>query len=132
VTFNVREGPHIYVERIDIVGNTRTEDKVIWREFRLAEGDPYSVEAVRLTRQRLLHLGYFESVEISASPGSRPDEAILTVQLQEKATGSGGATLHLDHGVPALDLALRESNFMGNGQSIVANIDLARGAQSRR
>ena len=60
LVFDVGEGPRVYVERIDIVGNTRTEDKVIRREFRLAEGDPYSAEAGRAPKTRLTDLGYFQ------------------------------------------------------------------------
>ncbi len=70
LVFDVGEGPRVYVERIDIVGNTRTEDKVIRREFRLAEGDPYSAEAVRRSKTRLTDLGYFQSVDIATNPGS--------------------------------------------------------------
>ena len=78
LAFDVGEGPRVYVERIDIVGNTRTKDKVIRREFRLAEGDAFSAEAVRRSRQRLHDLNYFNGVDIQTSPGSAPDKAILT------------------------------------------------------
>ena len=74
LTFDVGEGPRVYVERIDIVGNTRTEDKVIRREFRLAEGDPFSAEAVRRTKTRLTDLGYFQNVDITTNPGSAPGQ----------------------------------------------------------
>ena len=65
LTFDIGEGPRVYVERIDIVGNTRTKDKVIRREFRLAEGDAFSAEAVRRTKPRLTDLGYFQDVDIT-------------------------------------------------------------------
>ncbi len=87
LVFDVGEGPRVYVERIDIQGNTRTEDKVIRREFRLAEGDAFNAAAIRRTRQRLQDLGYFSSVNITPSPGSAPDKAILTTNVEEKATG---------------------------------------------
>ena len=67
--FDVGEGPRVYVERIDIVGNTRTKDKVIRREFRLAEGDAFSAEAVRRSRQRLQDLNYFNNVDINTIAG---------------------------------------------------------------
>ncbi|MBV8095525.1 MAG: outer membrane protein assembly factor BamA [Acetobacteraceae bacterium] len=74
LAYEVSEGgPRIYVERIEIQGNTRTQDKVIRREFRLAEGDPLNAEAIRRTRQRLLDLGYFSNVTITISPGSSRD-----------------------------------------------------------
>ena len=72
LTFDVGEGPRVYIERIDIVGNTRTEDKVIRRQFTLAEGDPFSAEAIRKTRTRLTDLGYFGPVDITPSPARRP------------------------------------------------------------
>ena len=87
LVFDVGEGPRVYVERIDIVGNERTMDKVIRREFRLAEGDPFNAALVRASRQRLQDLGYFQSVNIQSQPGSAPDQTVLTTNIQEKATG---------------------------------------------
>ena len=69
LAFDVGEGPRVYVERIDIVGNTRTKDKVIRREFRLAEGDAFNAEAVRRSRQRLQDLNYFNDVDIATVAG---------------------------------------------------------------
>ena len=87
LAFDVGEGPRVYVERIDIVGNTRTKDKVIRREFRLAEGDPYSAEAIRRSKQRLTDLGYFTSVDIATNPASTPDKAILQSNINGKGDG---------------------------------------------
>jgi outer membrane protein insertion porin family len=122
LTFDVGEGPRVYIERIDIVGNTRTEDKVIRRQFTLAEGDPFSAEAIRKTRQQLNDLGYFGSVDITPSPGSAPDKAILTTKVTEKATGelTFGGGYSTDVG-PLLDVGLGERNLVGTG--ISANIN---------
>jgi outer membrane protein insertion porin family len=122
LTFDVGEGPRVYVERIDIVGNTRTEDKVIRREFRLAEGDPYSAEAVRLSKTRLTDLGYFQSVDITTNPGAAPDKAILTTTISEKATGelSFGGGYSTDAGA-LVDIGLGERNLIGTG--VNANIN---------
>ncbi|HEY4044827.1 MAG TPA: outer membrane protein assembly factor BamA, partial [Rhodopila sp.] len=122
LTFDVGEGPRVYVERIDIVGNTRTQDKVIRREFRLAEGDPYSAEAVRLSKTRLTDLGYFQTVDISTNPGSAPDKAVLTTTINEKATGelSFGGGFSTDAGA-LVDIGLGERNLIGTG--INANIN---------
>ena len=122
LTFDVGEGPRVYIERIDIVGNTRTEDKVIRRQFRLAEGDPFSAEAIRKTRQQLNDLGYFGTVDITPSPGSAPDKAILTTKVTEKATGelTFGGGYSTDVG-PLLDVGLGERNLVGTG--ISANIN---------
>jgi outer membrane protein insertion porin family len=116
IVFNVGEGPRVYVERIDIVGNTRTEDKVIRREFRVAEGDAFSEEAVRRSRQRLNDLGYFSSVNIQPQPGSAPDRTVLNTQVQEKATGelTFGGGYSTDVGF-LLDVGLRERNLVGTG-----------------
>jgi outer membrane protein insertion porin family len=114
--FDVAEGPHVFVERIDIVGNQRTEDQVIRREFRLAEGDPLNAELVRRSRQRLQDLDFFNSVEVQSSPGSTPDRAILTTTVQEKSTGelSFGGGFSTDTG-PLLSAGLRERNLIGTG-----------------
>ncbi len=114
--FEVGEGPRIFIERIDITGNTRTKDKVIRREFRLAEGDAFNAELVRKTRQRLTDLGYFSGVEITTSPGSAPDKAILTTRVAEKSTGelSFGGGYSTDAGA-LLDVGLAERNMVGTG-----------------
>jgi outer membrane protein insertion porin family len=126
LTFDVGEGPRVYVERIDIVGNTRTEDKVIRREFRLAEGDPYSSEAVRRSKTRLTDLGYFQNVDIATNPGSTSDKAILTTTINEKATGelSFGGGYSTDAGA-LVDIGLSERNLVGTGINASINGTLA-------
>ncbi|MBS0560509.1 MAG: outer membrane protein assembly factor BamA [Proteobacteria bacterium] len=126
IVFEVGEGPRVYVERIDISGNTRTEDKVIRREFRLAEGDPFNEDAVRLSRQRLTDLGFFSNVTVQPTPGSAPDRTILNTQVQEKATGelSFGGGYSTDVGF-LLDVGLRERNLVGTGISAGINGVLA-------
>jgi outer membrane protein insertion porin family len=116
LVFDVGEGPRVYVERIEIQGNTRTEDKVIRREFRLAEGDAFNAAAVRRTRQRLQDLGYFNSVNIQPSPGSAPDRAVLTATVDEKATGelTLGGGYSTDAGF-LISAGLRERNLLGTG-----------------
>jgi outer membrane protein insertion porin family len=126
LSFDVGEGPRVYVERIDIVGNTRTEDKVIRREFRLAEGDPYNADAIRRSKTRLTDLGYFQSVNITTSPGSAPDKAILTTNIAEKATGelSFGGGYSTDAGA-LVDIGLSEKNLIGTGIAAGINGTLA-------
>jgi outer membrane protein insertion porin family len=122
LTFDVGEGPRVYIERIDIVGNTRTKDKVIRRQFTLAEGDPFSAEEIRKTRTRLTDLGYFTSVDITPSPGSSPDKAVVTTKIVEKATGelTFGGGYSTDVG-PLVDVGLGERNLVGSG--ISANVN---------
>jgi outer membrane protein insertion porin family len=126
LTFDVGEGPKVYVERIDINGNTRTEDKVIRRQFTLAEGDPFSAESLRKTRARLNDLQYFSTVDITPSPGSAPDKAIINAKVVEKATGelTFGGGYSTDVG-PLLDIGLGEHNLVGSGISANVNGILA-------
>jgi outer membrane protein insertion porin family len=116
LAFDVGEGPRVYVERIDIIGNTRTKDKVIRREFRLAEGDAFSAEGVRRSKQRLQDLSYFNAVDIATAPGSASDKAILTTTVDEKATGelTLGGGYSTDAGA-LLDVGLSERNLVGTG-----------------
>ena len=126
LAFDVGEGPRVYVERINIVGNTRTEDKVVRREFRLAEGDPYSAAEIRRTKSRLTDLGYFQNVDIATAPGSAPDKAILNTTISEKATGelSFGGGYSTDAGA-LVDIGLAEKNLIGTGISASINGTLA-------
>ncbi len=116
LVFDVGEGPRVYVERIDIVGNQRTKDKVLRREFRLAEGDPFNAALTRRSRQRLQDLDYFSNVDIATSPGSTPDKTILTTNVTEKATGelTIGGGYSTDVGA-LLNVGLRERNLIGTG-----------------
>jgi outer membrane protein insertion porin family len=119
VTFEIQEGPRVYVERINISGNTRTLDKVIRREFRLAEGDAFSTAKVRRSQERLRALGFFEKVDVSAAPGSAPDKTNLEVQVVEQSTGdiSFGAGFSSTAGILG-DISIRERNLLGKGQEL--------------
>ncbi|MFN3388201.1 MAG: outer membrane protein assembly factor BamA [Allosphingosinicella sp.] len=125
VTFEVAETPRVYVERIDIAGNTVTRDKVIRREFRLAEGDPFNSVRVKRSRDRIQSLGYFqENLEIEQTQGSTPDRVILGVGVEEKATGQ----LQVSAGFSSLErflvnLSIEQRNFMGKGQTLRAGVN---------
>jgi len=125
VTFDIQEGPRVYVERINISGNTRTLDKVIRREFRLAEGDAFSTAKVRRSQQRLKNLGFFEKVDISAQPGSAPDKTNLEVQVVEQSTGdiSFGAGYSTTSGVLG-DVSIKERNLLGKGQELRLGVSI--------
>ena len=116
LSFDVSRGPRVYVERINIVGNTRTEDSVIRRQFHLAEGDPFNAGAIRRTEQRLKDLNYFGDVKIDVSPGSAPDKAVLTTRVTDKATGqlSLGGGYSTDVGL-LVNVGIRETNLIGTG-----------------
>ncbi len=126
LTFEINEAPRVYVERIEINGNTRTQDRVIRREFRLAEGDAFNAAQIRRSRQRIRDLGYFSDVQITSSPGSAPDRVVLNTQVQERATGevSLGGGYSTDAGALA-DIGLRERNLLGTGIDARINGTLA-------
>ena len=117
VDFTVEQGPRIYIERIDILGNVRTADHVLRREFRLVEGDAFNKLLVTRAKQRLQSLGLFKSVDISSQQGSAPDRVILTVNVVEDSTGEVqlGGGYSTSEG-PIADISYKERNFMGNGQ----------------
>ncbi|MCU0985422.1 MAG: outer membrane protein assembly factor BamA [Acetobacteraceae bacterium] len=116
VTFEVVEGPRVYVERIDIVGNVRTKDKVVRREVRIAEGDAYNAARVNRSRQRIQDLGYFGKVDVQTTEGSAPDRAVVTVEVEERATGelTIGGGYGTDVGFLGT-VGLRERNLAGTG-----------------
>jgi outer membrane protein insertion porin family len=117
--FEVREGPKVYVERIDIDGNIRTLDRVIRREFRLVEGDAFNGSLLKRSRQRIERLGFFQSVNIATEPGSEPDQLVITADVQEQATGdlSFAAGFSSESG-PLGSITLRERNLLGRGQDL--------------
>lgn len=121
LTYNVSEGPKVYVERININGNLRTLDEVIRREFKVAEGDAFSTSKLKRTEQRLNNLGYFEKVNIERKPGTSPDKTEIDVDVAEKSTGeiSFGAGYSTTDG-PIGDFGIREKNFLGRGQDVRA------------
>src|SRR5262245_41974295 len=117
VSYVIDEGPRVYIERINITGNTRTRDYVIRREFRLAEGDAFNPFMVDKAKKRLQQLGFFKTVEIKRRPGSAPDRVILDVELVEQSTGelSFGAGYSTAEGVIG-DVSITERNLLGRGQ----------------
>ncbi len=119
ITFNVQEGPEVYVERIDITGNVRTLDKVIRREMRLVEGDAFNTNKLQRSKERIKNLGFFKKVETANVQGSAPDKTVVTVEVEEQSTGelSLGAGFSTTDG-PLADISLRERNFLGKGQDI--------------
>jgi outer membrane protein insertion porin family len=125
VTFQVREGPRVYVDRIDIVGNTATLDYVIRREMSVVEGDAYNRALVDRSRRQIRSLGYFKEVDITETPGSAPDRTALQVKVEEQPTGelsfSAGYS-SVDQLV--LDLGISQRNFRGRGQDVRARISV--------
>jgi len=125
VTFDVQEGPRVYIDRIDIVGNSQTLDYVIRREMNLVEGDPYNRALVDRSKNRIKALGYFKDVDITETPGAAPDRTNLQVKVTEQPTGefsfSAGYS-SVDQLV--IDLGVTQRNFRGRGQDVRARVSL--------
>jgi outer membrane protein insertion porin family len=125
LTIKVAPTPRVYVERIDITGNTSTRDKVIRREFRLNEGDAFNALKVKRSQDRIQSLGFFqEKLEVKQTEGSAPDRVVLGLNVEEKPTGQ----LSLSGGYSSLErfvvqLAVSQNNFMGKGQSLDASVN---------
>jgi outer membrane protein insertion porin family len=119
VTYVIEEGPRVYIERINIVGNFRTQDQVIRREFNVAEGDAFNRLLVEAAKRRLKALGFFKSVDIDTQPGSSPDRVVLVVTVVEQPTGelSFGAGYSTSEGIIG-DISVTERNLMGKGQYV--------------
>ncbi len=117
LSYVIDQGPRVYIERIDIVGNVRTKDKVIRREFRLVEGDAYNPLLVSRAEKRIKALGFFKAAKVQRRPGSARDRVVLQVNVTEQPTGelSFGAGYSTAEGVIG-DVSITERNLMGNGQ----------------
>nr|WP_272211495.1 outer membrane protein assembly factor BamA [Marinicella sp. W31]MDC2877386.1 outer membrane protein assembly factor BamA [Marinicella sp. W31] len=126
VNYEIDQGVKAYIERIDIVGNTRTRDYVIRREFELAEGDAYNREMIAATKRRLEALGYFSDVNIATQPGSAPDRVVLVVDVTDEPTGSFsvGAGYDAEGDSLVIELSVQERNFLGRGQFVRASAGL--------
>lgn len=119
ITFHILETSRTYVERISIHGNVRTLDRVIRREFRLAEGDAFNSARVNRSEIRLNQLGFFREVEIEQVQGNQDDRVILEVTVEEQSTGE----LSIGAGFSSLesfliDFSISERNLLGKGQTL--------------
>jgi outer membrane protein insertion porin family len=123
VVYAIEDGPHAYVERINIKGNNKTRDSVIRREFDFAEGDAYNLSLVDRAERRLKNLGYFKTVKITKEPGSAPDRIMLDVQVEEQSTGeftiSGGYST-ADGWIA--EIGIGDHNFLGSGRYVKASV----------
>jgi outer membrane protein insertion porin family len=123
VQFALIRGERIFVERIDIEGNTTTLDQVVRRQFRTVEGDPFNPREIRQSAERIRALGFFRDASVEAAPGSGPDQVVVNVDVEEQPTGSisFGVSYGLESGA-AFTAGLQESNFLGRGQFLGINI----------
>src|ERR1700722_1906327 len=124
VVFDIAQGSRVYIEKINIIGNSRTLDKVIRREFRLVEGDAFNRVLVDRSRTRIKALGYFKDVDIKPLPGSQPDRTVLQVAVTEQSTGE----LQLGAGYSSTSsfvgqFSYTERNLFGRGEYLRASIE---------
>lgn len=126
VTVLIRRGPVTFVERIDIRGNSKTDDEVIRREMQIAEGDRYSQTAIDESKRRIQALGYFERVDLSTEEGSAPNRIVIYVEVQERATG----TFQVGAGFSSIEsfiftIQVQQQNLFGRGQSLTLQAQLS-------
>jgi outer membrane protein insertion porin family len=124
VTFNVSEGQRVYVDRINVIGNTRTIDPVIRRELMVTEGDAFNRTLLERSRNNLRALGFFKEVTVDETRGAAPDRSIVNVTVEEQPTGElsvGAGFSSVDSFV--VNLGISERNFRGRGQNVVARVE---------
>ncbi len=126
IEFVITRGPRVFVERIDIEGNATTLDRVIRRQFKVVEGDPFNPRQIREAAERIRNLGFFSKADVNAREGTGPDQVIVDVNVEEQPTGSLdlGASYGSDGGV-GFSIGFQESNFLGRGQQFNFSLDTA-------
>ena len=126
IEFVLTRGPRVFVERIDIEGNTTTLDQVIRRQFKVAEGDPFNPREIRESAERIRALDFFETAQVNAREGSTPDQIIVDVDVEEKPTGSlnFGGSFSVNEGF-GLAISFVERNFVGRGQALTLTFSTA-------
>ncbi|WP_037306938.1 outer membrane protein assembly factor BamA [Ruegeria halocynthiae] len=126
VQFVLTKGPRIFVERIDIEGNTTTLDRVIRRQFDTVEGDPFNPREIRQAAERIRALGFFAVADVEPREGSTPSQVIVDVDVEEQPTGSLslGGSYSVSDGF-GIAIGLNESNFLGRGQNVGVTLSTA-------
>jgi outer membrane protein insertion porin family len=131
ITFEIVEGPEVFVERINISGNTRSQEKILRREIPMHEGDLFTTQKLERAKQKLRNLNYFEKVETKTTPGASKDKIVVNIEVTEKPTGLfsiGGGYSSQDGALGTLDLS--QNNFLGRGWQVF--LRLRGGAQTQQ
>ncbi len=119
IDINIDEGPRVYVNSINISGNTRTLDQVIRREFGLSEGDAYNKFVANYSKDSIRSLGFFSKVEINDERSNYPDKIDLTIDVEERNTGEASIGAGYSSSTSgSINLGLKENNFLGKGQKV--------------
>ena len=123
IQFVISRGDRVFVERIDIEGNTTTLDQVIRRQFKTGEGDPFNPREIRQAAERIRALGFFKDAKVDAQQGSSADQVVVNVDVEEAPTGSltFGASYGVNSGA-GLNIGFSETNFLGRGQGLSVNL----------
>ena len=131
VNYVIERGPRIFVERIDIEGNTATLDRVIRRQFRIVEGDPFNPSEIRASARRIRALGFFSNADVTSREGSNPEQVVVDVKVEEAPTGSlsFGASYSTAAGAGGL-VEYSERNFLGRGQALSLKLTAGTGNQT--
>lgn len=131
LTFALTRGSRVFVERIDIEGNTTTLDEVIRRQFTTVEGDPFNPREIRNAAERIRALGYFSDAQVESRAGSSGEQVIVDVNVEEQPTGSlnFGVSYGVNSGV-GFNFGLNEQNFLGRGQQLSLNFATGSGTRS--
>ena len=131
VNYVIERGPRIFVERIDIEGNTATLDRVIRRQFRIVEGDPFNPSEIRASARRIRALGFFSNADVTSREGSNPEQVVVDVKVEEAPTGSlsFGASYSTEAGAGGL-VEYSERNFLGRGQALSLKMTAGTGNQT--
>lgn len=130
LVFDMEKGEQVYLDRINISGNTKTRDKVVRRELRVTEGSLYSSTGIKRSKTNLMNLGYFEEANITTAKGSADNKLNMNVEVKEKATG----TFSVGAGYSSLDGligqgSVQQANFLGLG--LKANLSASLGGKSQ-
>ncbi|MEM9434060.1 MAG: outer membrane protein assembly factor BamA [Pseudomonadota bacterium] len=131
VEFAITRGPRVFVERIDIEGNATTLDRVVRRQFRTVEGDPFNPREIRDAAERIRALNYFSTADVNSRQGSAPDQVVIDVDVEETTTGSLG--FGVSYGAEdggAFNINFSERNFLGRGQILQFSFDTGTDTQN--
>lgn len=131
ITYAIDQGPRVFIERINILGNTRTREYVIRREFDLAEGDAFNQAILDRAERRIRNLNIFQNVRVTRTQGSAPDRVVINVNVDEQPTGDVSFGVGADLGGGFLtNISITERNFLGRGQFVRAAVGLGTGNQT--
>ncbi|MFH1129745.1 MAG: outer membrane protein assembly factor BamA [Pseudomonadota bacterium] len=126
LSFKIEKGKIVYFERINIRGNSKTRDKVIRRELKVAEGDRYSQTLLNRSKDRVMALGFFEGVNLSTTRGSSDEQIAVNIEVQERPTG----TFQVGAGFSSVEsfivqAQISQNNLFGRGQRLSVQMQLS-------